>query len=94
MGAFNMATMTYDSTDDTIGVAFDQFTDGASCGVSASVTTVFGVYPVCSSIGITFNKATGIITFASTPILQSGSVFPTQPPIGITATGSLSFTPF
>jgi Protein of unknown function (DUF1566) len=57
------------------------------CGVDSSYSSTF---PLCSSIGVTFDKAAGRVTFASTPFVFYGTSLST----GITATGSLSFTPF
>lgn len=58
------------------------------CGVDPNNIT--NQYPSCSSLGITFNRVSGMVTFASTSIL----VRATNAPTGITATGSLSFPPF
>lgn len=55
------------------------------------LTAVAGVSaPVCSTVGVTFNKATGNVSFVNTP-MQIGSSGTTT---AFTLNGSLTFTPF
>lgn len=72
------------------GVDFsgDGITD-FTCYISFADSTILNT-PVCSNIGVTFDKASGIITFESTPI----STPPFNSPTGKTVTGSLTFAPF
>lgn len=89
-----VASLGYNSINNTIVVILPGVIYGTGCGVSSTVIVGMQTYPLCSSVGITFNRAAGIITFASTPLLY-GPVQPgLSPPTGITATGSLSFSPF
>lgn len=87
------AKLIYDSMHNILYVTFGSGYGGSywpastGCGVVSKVTAM---YPLCSSVGITLDRAAGMITFASTP-LQDGS---SPSLVGITATGSLSFFPF
>ena len=98
--AAGVAMLSYLSTYDYIYFVIPSasvagsYTYGFHCGVSASGTIANSItYPSCSSIGITFNRTAGMITFASTPILNLGSGWPGTS-TGITGTGSLTFQPF
>ncbi len=84
----------YYTTTPFIVVTFGALLSGGSveCGINSSFNPNNGygtIYPICSSLGITFDRVAGMITFASTPLYYA-----TITPLGITASGSLSFTPF
>lgn len=79
---------------DSLQISFDPLNTrpGIMCGVGSSFT-YNGLIPDCSSIGITIDRAAGVITFASTP-LRYGYYATMAGPVIATATGSLTFTPF
>lgn len=91
------ARMSYNSTRDSVYVVFNDIYGTGSCGVSAGYTLGMFTYPLCSSVGITLDRAAGVITFASTKTLPDPfGILPAEPFVssGITATGSLTFAPF
>jgi hypothetical protein len=59
--------------------------NGVVCAVAAAVKP----FPLCNSVGVVFDKTIGKITFTSSPLLKTGNIAS-----GITATGSLNFSPF
>ena len=76
-----------------IGTAVSSLNNGGfttapgSCAVSANT---FGA-PLCSSFGITFNKAAGTVSFVNTPM--GTGLFGSAPTV-FTVNGSLTFPPF
>jgi IPT/TIG domain len=58
-----------------------------SCALAANTLGA----PVCSSLGITFNKAAGTVSFVNTPI--GTGLYGTAPTV-FNVSGSLTFTPF
>lgn len=101
--AFGHTMLYYDSTHDAIGVTLipssNPSGDGVICGVSSSININGLWYYPCSSIGITFDRAVGVITFSTTPIYHSvgqyGLAYPYAPGIyNPVASGSLTFPPF
>jgi hypothetical protein len=82
------ATVLYFTFDTYVPSAVEPGINYVGCKVDPSNTTTS--WPSCSSLGITFNSADGMVTFTTTSIL----LFSSNAPTGITATGSLSFPPF
>ena len=60
-----------------------------ACGISHAIPTYDT--PLCSSVGVTFNRSTGVVTFTSSPIYD---YLVQKTYTGISVTGSLSFDPF
>ncbi|MBI4937252.1 MAG: hypothetical protein HY846_03380 [Nitrosomonadales bacterium] len=88
-----VSTLIYDSIYSLVTVTLGTSGYGTTCGIVPSAYTSAYSLPICSSTGVTFDRAAGTITFASTPLYLG--VIPSQnSSTGITATGSLSFTPF
>lgn len=91
-GATLYYTPAYTSTNPNIPSMGDKiqllFNSGnqAICFVNLPVPA--NNYPICSSVGINFDRVAGMITLASTPLLALFT------PTNITATGSLTFAPF
>lgn len=81
-----IATLAYSAPFDILDVTMVRGYN-VRCGVSSAPTLS---RPLCSSIGITFDKEAGILTFASTPIEH----FSPRTSDGITVTGTLTFPPF
>ena len=78
------AVLNYESARNFIAINFNA-ASYIMCGISGPVDN----FPDCASIKVTLDRAGGTITFASSPMLDLSFIA-----TGITASGSLSFTPF
>lgn len=94
-----ISTLTYDQGYNLIYVYLDAtYIGGVECylgqGGSLMAPRHIGsgswVYPPCSEVGVTLDRVAGLITFSSTEMIRIND----QNPMGITATGSLSFPSF
>lgn len=78
------AVLNYETARNFIAINFNAAAY-IMCGISGPVDN----FPDCASIKVTLDRAGGTITFATSPMLDLSFIA-----TGITASGSLSFTPF